>query len=398
MRNQVLIVTEEWAGSGHYMAAIALQEALLQEECEVSVVGGLGVASPLLRKLSRTTYYSSLAYFPALWDHLYNREPSVISKTVQKPLAKALGKRLLERVIEQQKPDIVVSTHAYCLSALAEAKKKASKPFQMLGVLTDYHIHPYWLHHSIDYYSVAHSKLAEKMSGMRQIQPERIRAFGIPLRQAFNQKKGRSKLDWKRSLGLETSKFTVLLCGGNDGYGDMLGMVARLLQCERPLVIIAVTGKNARLKNELQQVAGQIRTIHALYVYGYVEAMWELLGAADAVITKAGGLTCSEALAMRTPLILYQPLPGQERQNSHFLVEQGVAWQAETVEEAALILERLQAKEQESQIIIQRMEEQGKSDAAGQVAKWIKTVAMNDKQVFCSGIGNISRLFNAHED
>lgn len=391
MRKNVLIVTEEWAGSGHYMAAVALQQALLEEACEVRVIGGLGVASPLLRKLSRSTYYSSLAHFPGMWDHLYNRDVSAVSRVLQKPLAKLLGKRLLERVIEQQKPDVIVSTHAYCLSALAEAKKKASRPFLLLGVLTDFHIHPYWLHQEIDYYSVAHPKLAEQMSEMRQIGADRVRALGIPLRQSFQGNPLRSKQDWKRHAGIDPERFMVLICGGTDGYGDMADVAERLSQLAHPLTIVVVTGKNAQLQKQLQQRFGDVRSPHVLHVFGYVDAMWEWLGAADAVVTKAGGLTCSEALAMSTPLILYQPLPGQERQNTRFLVEQGAAWEAQSSEDVAAILARLLASEAEYRAVVERMEPLGRPDSAKQIAQWLQTLSADNKQTYYSETGNIYR-------
>lgn len=391
MRKQVLIVTEEWAGSGHYMAAIALQEALEEENCEVSIIGGLDVASPMLRSLSRSTYYTSLACFPAFWDKLYNRDAAKISQKLQKPLAKVLGKRLLDRIIEQRKPDIVVSTHAYCLSALAEAKQKASKPFQMIGVLTDFHIHPYWLHHAIDYYIVAHPTLAEQMRSMREMEPGRIRSFGIPLRSPFQGPKKRSKAEWKQVLGIKPSHFTVLVCGGTDGYGDIFNVVKRLLQSGRALVIAVVTGKNERLKRKLHEQFSQASSIHTLYLFGYVKAMWEWLGAADVVITKAGGLTCSEALAMRTPLILFQPLPGQERLNSRFLVEQGVAWHAQTTEEIALILDRLRSAARNCEQMIQRMDEFGQPDSASRVAKWVNALGQIGDETNCSDNGRFSR-------
>ncbi|RNB87832.1 glycosyl transferase [Brevibacillus fluminis] len=391
MDKNVLIVTEEWAGSGHYMAAIALQEALLAHSCEVRLIGGLGIASPMLRELSRSSYYTSLAHFPALWDHLYNRNVSAISRALQKPLAKVLGKRLLERVIEQQKPDAVISTHAYCLSALVEARKRASKPFWLIGILTDFHVHPYWLHHGIDFYNVAHPKLAEQMSGQGGIEPNRVKAYGIPLRQSFQGNQQRNKKDWKKQVGIAADQFMVLICGGADGYGDMVELVECLWSMRDPLTIVAVTGKNEPLLRRLtQRFARTQHALHQLHVFGYVQEMWRWLGAADAVITKAGGLTCSEALAMRTPLILYQPLPGQEKQNCRFLIEQGLAWQADTGGEAASIVMRLQQDDPDHRMVMERMERYNLQDSATQIAKWLKTMEGRKIDTYYSQAGNIS--------
>ncbi|MCG6197961.1 glycosyl transferase, partial [Anoxybacillus sp. LAT_38] len=74
---------------------------------------------------------------------------------------------------------------------------------------------------------------------------------------------------------------------------------------------------------------------HRLVVKGYEPSIWEWIGAADAYVTKPGGISCAEALALRTPLILYRPLPGQERHNLSFLLGQQAAVWAEKPEEIA---------------------------------------------------------------
>lgn len=386
MGKRVLIVTEEWAGSGHYMAALALKEALEEHprQMDVTLIGGLATASPMLRRVSRSSYYRSLEHFPALWEKLYNREVTALTRTLQKPLAKLIGKRLLDRAIELTRPDLVISTHAYCLAALVQAKRKASKPFQLLGVLTDYHVHPYWVHPEMDYYLVAHPTLSDKLVTGWGVEQRRILSFGIPLRPVFMREQTRTKAEWKAALGLGGTRFCVLLCGGTDGHGELDLVVAKLLETSAPLDLVVITGKNAKLYQELNTKWSQLQSEHRIYILGYVETIWEWLGAADVVISKAGGLTCSEALAMGTPVILFQPLPGQERQNTRFLVDQEVAQYAASIDDILMLLKRQQAVGQASlAALTQRMQTIGRADSAYLTASWIDrldTVPLNQRE------------------
>jgi processive 1,2-diacylglycerol beta-glucosyltransferase len=97
--------------------------------------------------------------------------------------------------------------------------------------------------------------------------------------------------------------------------------------------VLVVCGTNARLRDEIDHLpagrTGRIRTL------GFSQEVDVLLEACDAVVGKAGGLTCSEALIKRTPLVIFKPTPGQEVRNARFLVSSGAAVLAESVEEVA---------------------------------------------------------------
>jgi processive 1,2-diacylglycerol beta-glucosyltransferase len=372
MSKKILIVTEEWAGSGHRMAAYALEQALRERSPEivVEVIGGLNSVSPLLLRLSRASYFGSLRYFPEIWQRVYERD-LLWSSALKKPLSIVLGRRMLQKVIAQTGPDTVVATHAYCLAALAEAKKRAEKPFTLISVCTDFHVNHFWIHPHIDAYVVANEQIADELIQRHGIMPEKVFAFGIPLRPAFAKENGRQKEDWRRRLGLKTNGFTVLISGGEGGYGGILDVVKRLLQMGRPMQILVATGKNRRLYLELTAHLARVVTPHTVHLLGYVQEIWEYIGAADAWISKPGGLTCSEALAMKTPLILYQPLPGQERRNSLFLRTHQMAVEASDVEEITQILDRWHSRQEERMETAVRMQRFARPDAAYRTADLI---------------------------
>lgn len=369
MGKRVLLITEEWAGSGHRMAAVALQEALIGKEGVESarLAGGLETASPALRQLSRYVYESILRYARPVWQHVYDQE-RMWAVALNKPLSWWLSKRLVDALLQAERPDVVVATHAYCLSALAEAKQRVDKPFHLVSIPTDYHINRFWVHPQIDTYFVAHEQMRESLSGTYQVEPAKIRVQGIPVRPAFGKAAQIDKASWKKQLQLSSGMFTVLVCGGEGGYGPMEDVIEELCKDPEPLQIIAITGKNMRLRYHLEGLCQHAEPHHRILIKGYEPKMWQWIGAADAYVTKPGGISCAEALALKTPLILYQPLPGQEKCNAAFMLQQEAAMFANRPEEIRQMVRNWRERHQWESAVI-RMEKLSKPEAAHQIAE-----------------------------
>jgi processive 1,2-diacylglycerol beta-glucosyltransferase len=372
MSKRILIVTEEWAGSGHRMAAVALREAVETRSADsvVRIVGGLEQTSPSLRELSRLFYLNSLHYCPGLWQRVYDRE-RLFGDMLKKPLGKWLSRRLIERVLEKDEPDVVVATHAYCLSALAEAKRLVRKPFRLVSIPTDYYVNRFWVHPQIDGYVVAHERVAEQLEQQHSVQRGKVAVFGIPVRRTFDEAVRTNKEEWKRRLGLRPELFTILLCGGEGGYGRMDWVLQSLMAAADPLQIVVITGRNQQLKAQLDTMSSCSIHRHHILVKGYESAMWEWIGAADAYVTKPGGISCAEALAMKTPLILYQPLPGQEHWNTRFLQDHQVATLANDPQEITEIVREWKKRSSTWREIISRMEEVRRPDSAERAAEYL---------------------------
>lgn len=372
---RLLVVTEEWAGSGHRMAAEALREAAV-ERCPgvyARVEGGLQSASPALRELSRFFYGQMLRYSPMLWQRLYDRE-QMWGTALAKPMGAFLARRLLRELLEREQPDVVAATHAYCLSALAHAKQKAGKRFRLVSIPTDFHVNRFWVHPEIDAYVVAHERLAELLERRHGVAREKIRVYGIPVRPAFAAAAREEKASWKERTGLSPDRFTVLVSGGEGGHGGMEEVVRSLLDVTEPLHIVVIAGKNEPIRQRLSLVAERPHPLHRLVVKGYEPSIWEWIGAADAYVTKPGGISCAEALALRTPLILYRPLPGQERHNLSFLLGQQAAVWAEKPEEIAAMIVRWRRRPEEREEMVRRMDALRQPDAARRIADYLLTL------------------------
>jgi hypothetical protein len=98
--------------------------------------------------------------------------------------------------------------------------------------------------------------------------------------------------------------------------------------------------RNSEWPADRRDLAAQDRR-HPTHVLGFVTNMHELMAVSDLLITKPGGLTASEALALGKPLFILNPIPGQEAANSDFLLEHAAAAKANRVEELPFRLDQL---------------------------------------------------------
>jgi processive 1,2-diacylglycerol beta-glucosyltransferase len=353
------------------MAAIAIQEALREKQGVESarLVGGLQTASPALRELSRIFYANMLRYGQPVWQRIYEQD-KLWSTTLKKPVGKWLSNRLIDSLLQHEKPEVVVATHAYCLSALAEAKRKMGQGFHLVSVPTDFYVNRFWVHPAIDTYIVAHEQVAEHLHGLYGIHPDQIRVHGIPVRRAFHLAAEKAKSHWKQMLGLSPHLFTVLVAGGEGGYGKIDQVVAQLMRSEEPLQVVVITGKNEALHRRLQAAWMKEDTPHPLHIRGYEPELWKWMGAADVYVTKPGGISCAEALAMRTPLILYEPLPGQEQHNTAFLLRHKAAVLADQPQTILDVVQQM-GKQQEREKVVERMDELRKPASSEQTAEYL---------------------------
>ena len=76
-------------------------------------------------------------------------------------------------------------------------------------------------------------------------------------------------------------------------------------------------------------------------VYGYTTEVYELMSVSSLIVTKPGGLTISESLSKELPIIILNPIPGQEAKNTEYLISEGVAVKADSAADAALLTEML---------------------------------------------------------
>ena len=315
--------------TGHQKAAEAIIKTASVMDPRLECVGldAVSHAYPFIGNVFNRMYLQMLKSAPAVWDYLYdNPDVEALTRDARGFLTLISSFRT-QRLVRKHHPVAVVCTQAVPATAMAAEKKRGKLKIPLIGVVTDFGVHSYWLHKEVDLYLVAHEDVKRTMVE-RGIAPERIRVTGIPIDPDF----GRSRIaaEERARLRLDPGKMTILVMGGSRGMGPMDEMVRTLLSIPYDFQIIVVCGRNRSLQRDVATAAKG--SPHVL-VLGYMRDLSRLMAASDLLITKPGGLTCSEALARELPLILTNPIPGQEERNVRFLTRHRVAMVSRTPED-----------------------------------------------------------------
>ena len=231
--------------------------------------------------------------------------------------------------IQERKPDIIVATHSATARMLNYWKGKEQISAPVHCIPTDFRTHRMWKQDCIEHYYVAPG--GSKADLVRfGVPADRISETGIPITPTVP---GASSAELKAKLGLNPDKPMVLISGGSLGLQPYKKLVEALRQRQEDFQIVCVTAKNETARAELAELPEQGQPVH---VTGLVDNMPEWIGASDVVITKPGGLTCSEILAQKKPMVfarLYEG--GLETPLTERLEESGVALVGDTVEATA---------------------------------------------------------------
>jgi processive 1,2-diacylglycerol beta-glucosyltransferase len=263
---------------------------------------------------------------PALWGYLYqltnDAQPDGMLQKLRRGIERLNTRRLLTEIASFA-PDAIVCSHFLPAEILARLLRNARLSCPVWVQVTDFDLHRMWVQPHITGYFAANDEVAFRMRA-QGIAPQTIRVTGIPLMPAFGNAPDRDAC--ARECGLDPRRATVLLMGGGAGIGRLDLVAVRLLAIDPDFQLIALAGKNADALAALQVLAEQYP--QRLVACGFTDRVERLMACADLAITKPGGLTTSECLAIGLPMIVNAPIPGQEERNADFLLEQGVALKA----------------------------------------------------------------------
>jgi processive 1,2-diacylglycerol beta-glucosyltransferase len=206
----------------------------------------------------------------------------------------------------------------------------------------------------------------------RGVEPQRILVSGIPVDARFSQPPP-SRGELRARLGLAPDRALVLLMGGGLGIGPLDMMIRAAGRVSVPLSAVAIVGRNQRLQH---RIARQARTLnYPLHAVGFVDNVYDYMHAADALLTKPGGLSSSEALVAQLPMVLVRPLPGQEERNTRYLVDRRAAVRVGTERSLVQALESLLTDRPRAEALRERARAVGRPEAAPQIAALIDYLA-----------------------
>ncbi|MFZ7104047.1 MAG: MGDG synthase family glycosyltransferase [Peptococcaceae bacterium] len=312
-------------GAGHDSVANALAQEISSKspDSQVLVVDTFKYINPILNKVVVGSYMETIRFTPKVWGYLYDQaEDGERLIDIGQILSKLLSSKL-DQLLKEFEPDILICTHAFPVGILSVLKYKKKFKQPIIACITDYTVHSFWIHPQVDLFVIPEKDLVYPFLE-EKISLTKVKPWGIPIRVQF--KKIPEQILIRRKLGLQ-DKQTALVMGGGLGLGKIEDAVYKLIN-KTDLQLMVVTGSNKKLKSNLELLQRDQR----LHVYGFVDNISELMAAADFIVTKPGGITCAEALAMELPLVIISPLPGQEDRNTEYLINKGVAIRIRKVE------------------------------------------------------------------
>ncbi|MGD8452350.1 MAG: glycosyltransferase [Phycisphaerae bacterium] len=319
----ILVLTAS-TGAGHNTAARAIEAALHAAVPDqiVEYHDVLESAGRCFRGFYGGGYRALVRHLPCAMGWLYERADQP-NRPLETRVHKAVQTALtggIARYIEQRRPRLVINTHYLPGDIVARLRLLGRLDCPQVVVTTDFETHRIWVNACTERYYTA-TAMGREYLRQCGAPGERVLVTGIPVRPGFEQPPERDAL--RARLGLDGEGPVVLLLAGGVGYSRPERLVEELIHMPADAQIAVVAGKNERLQRRCEDLAR--RTPRRVVVSGYTDRVFEWMHAADLMVSKPGGLTTSEALVCGLPLVLVDPIPGQETRNADYLLEHGAA-------------------------------------------------------------------------
>lgn len=322
-----ILVLSASVGAGHLRAAQAVELALRQvvPEADVQNVDVLTMTNAAFRHVYGKAYLDLVNKAPHVLGYFYDvldRAPSRRGRRDKLRLAvQKLNLKPFMRFLLDKPWDLVINTHFLPAEIIAALRQKGKLTVPQVTATTDFETHRLWVHQPCDRYFTATEEGALYLRNWGVPDAVDTIATGIPIHPVFSQPKERAGCLQRQ--GLSGDRPIVLQLAGGFGVGPIEKLYRSLLEVEEPLEVVAVTGRNEKVKARLEAVPTPDK--HRTHVLGFTDQIDELMTVADLVVSKPGGLTTSETLARGAAMVIVNPIPGQESRNSDFLLENGAA-------------------------------------------------------------------------
>jgi processive 1,2-diacylglycerol beta-glucosyltransferase len=356
-------------GVGHLSAANAVAGALhrIEPAARTPVVDSYKYAALVVSRIVSDGYLQMVKTIPQMYRYIYDRAERAREVGPLRTWAHQFTASNLRPLILRERPDAVVCTHAFPCGAMAEYKRSFADGPPVVGIVTDFAVHGFWIHDNIDGYVVATDAIRNALTA-RGVAAESISVSGIPVGRDFA-RSGESVDALRERLDLPRDRRVVLLMGGGLGIAPLERMMGALESIRVPLAAVVVTGRNKRTQHRVMTAAeGVSYPVRAL---SFVENVYDYMHAADALVTKPGGLSTAEALVAQIPMVLCKPLPGQEERNARILVEAGAAIRIRRLEELPKALEAVLTDVGKRERMIEAAQQFRRPNAAGAAAAMI---------------------------
>ena len=351
-------------GGGHLNAAKSINDYIVSNypNYDVELIDCMKYVNKTIEKLTTAAYREMAKKAPWAWGKIYSDSQKGPLAHLSSRSNKIMAIKLL-RLLREKQPDVIISTHPFGSQMCSYLKRKNKITAKIATIMTDFSPHDQWLvgHKFTDYFFVANDKMKNYLIN-KGITENKISVTGIPISNRFL--KTYNKKEILDTYNLSEDKFTVLFFGGGE-FGLGKTKTAEIFESfvqeslKEKIQIIAIAGKNPKMKASFKEIVSKYSVnttttnttdttdiTNNVKILEFTNQVPELMSISDLVVTKPGGLTTSESLASHLPMLIINPIPGQEEENAEFLEDKGIAIWLRKNDDSKLIIENLLADNQ----------------------------------------------------
>ena len=313
-------------GGGHLSAAKSIESVINERYpyIETKLVDCMKYVNKGLEKITTAAYRGMAKKAPWAWGKIYNASQKGIMAHISTRSNAMMAIKLL-KLLRAEEPDMVISAHPFSSQMCAYLKRKGKVNFPLATIMTDFAPHDQWLvgHEFTEYFFVAHDKMKNYLIS-KGINENKVYDTGIPISTKFTKEFNRTEI--LNEFNLKDDKKTILFFGGwNSGSAQTrtLKIFEVLSTYSSNYQVVAISARNQKLQEGYEKIVQQ-HNLDNVTILDYTNKVPELMSIANLVVAKPGGLTTSESLAMGLPMIIINPIAGQEEENAEFLEQKGV--------------------------------------------------------------------------
>ena len=313
-------------GSGHLSAATAIEQYIRENYSDAKTlkIDCVEYINKSINKISTSAYKSIILKTPVLWGQVYKLLKNDTILDITQFSNRFMAKKIFT-LFEDFEPDLVISCHPLGGQITSFLKSHKKTNCKLATVMTDFASHKQWLigKDYTDYFFVSNIEMKTSLIS-EGIYPNKIYVSGIPISPNFY--KNYNKENIYKSLNIEKNKKNIIFFGGGSlglsSSSNIQAIRTSLLQAtDESHQIIIISGKNQKLYNDFQKTINNTYHKSQIKLIDFTTELPELLPITSFVITKPGGLTITECISTNVPIILINPIPGQEKENAQYIAD-----------------------------------------------------------------------------
>ncbi|WP_042678859.1 MGDG synthase family glycosyltransferase [Anaerosalibacter massiliensis] len=312
---KVLIFTSS-IGGGHNEAASCLEKEFVKHGFIAKKRDALWEVNRKLESVIFHSYKILIDKFPKVYGNLYDISNKRKTNKLMTELVLKISKNKIYNIILEEKPDLIISTHCFVIGAIGYLKEEGLIDIPFISVVTDFQAHQTYINKNVDAYIVSSDHIKESLA-RHGISRDKIFSYGIPIKNEF--------LNRTDKKPIKKKAFQILLMAGSLGHKDMKKVLKGITNINDNYRIVVVCGNNEKLRESIQKDYANLIQRQKIILYGFTRNIPDIMESSDIIITKPGGLTVSEAIAKKLPIVVPYYIPGHEKENLDFLIKSGLA-------------------------------------------------------------------------